>query len=719
MQRQLFALPVVLAALVLAGCAKSSSNGPQNSLGPVNTASGNNNPSTNPTTPIRSDFRALFVAPVTTGGVTATPILPYPTDIFFNGSTDGTLNLPANALQPGVSAVNGLDGYSTTATMSVRFSAPIDPASLTAASVRLLRVAVDNTTKATVGVSGALTFGTDFSATVNPDPTTGGSVLMITPLRPLVPSSGATNVGYLVVLTNGIRSASGAAAAADTDFETIKAALPTCTTITNTTLNGICRLTGLHFAIATNPAVLGLSAANIIQTFSFSTQNTRDTMNIVAAQTAAAPPRPITARPTGLNTRQILAALQGKANVMAGTLQVPYYLTRGPAALTASWQGGPSPLDANSRFLTRFNPVPVVTENLTVPVLYSVPNATAASGGVKPATGWPAVIFQHGITGDRTQMLAIADSLADAGFVVAAIDQPLHGLTDPTNPLYATAANPLYGGTLPTGATSYERTFDLDLVNNTSTAPPGGDGRDPSGTHYINLASLLTSRDNLRQAAADLLVLTRALPTLDLNGDAAADIDPNKIYFIGISLGGIAGTTLSGSCSATCGLRAVVASVPGGNIATTLLRDSASFGPRIRGALTAQGLPATAFDQFYRDAQTAVDAGDPVNYIAAAVAARPYLLQQVIGGGTVLPDQVIPNSSTARLIAAGNLPRFGTPGLNPASRGYINMIQGGHGSILSPSPSLAALVEMQTQAVTFVATDGTVIRITDATVVQP
>lgn len=214
-------------------------------------------------------------------------------------------------------------------------------------------------------------------------------------------------------------------------------------------------------------------------------------------------------------------------------------------------------------------------------------------------------------------------------------------------------------------------------------------------------------------------MLTRAIPTLDLNGDAVADIDPNKIYFIGISLGGIVGTTYAGSCTATCGLRAVVASVPGGNIATTLLRDSASFGPVIRAGLAAQGLPVTALDQFYRDAQAAVDAGDPANYIAAATAARPYLLQQVIGGGTVLPDQVVPNSSTARLIAAANLTRFGTPGLNPASRGYINMIQGSHGSLLSPAGGLATTVEMQTQAVTFVATDGAVIRITNGAVVQP
>ena len=705
MQRHLFAASVLIAALALAGCSKSSSDGTGGTIGATNTASGNNNPNGG-TTAARSDFRALFVAPVTVNGVTAAPVLPFPTDLFFNGSTDGTLNLPANSLEPGVSAVNALDGYSTTATISVRFSSAIDPATLTAANVRVIRVNVDNTTKATIGVGGVLTLGTDFSATVNPDATTGGANLLITPLKPLVPSSGATNVGYLVVLTNGIRSASGAPANADTDFETIKAALPTCTTITNSTLNGICRLTAAQFQIA---GAVGVNTASIIQSFSFSTQNTRDTMNILAAQVAGGAARPIAARPTGLTTAQALPGLAGKANVWAGTLQIPYYLSR-TAPLSASWTGNPSPLDANSRFLTRFNPVPVATENLTIPVLYTVPNATAASGGVKPGTGWPVVIFQHGLGGDRTQALAIADALADAGFLVASIDVPLHGLTSTTNPLYASPANPLYGGTAPAGATSYERTFDLDLVNNATSAPPGGDGRDPSGTHFINLSSLLTSRDNLREAAADLLTLTRALPTLDLDANpATTDVDANKIYYVGISLGGIVGTTFAGLPS---GLRAAVASVPGGGIAR-LVFDSPTFGPSIRAGLGAQGLPSTAFDQFIRDVQAAIDAGDPLNYISSTVALRPYLLQQVTG------DTVVPNTATQRLVNAVTLTRVATVGNNVASRGWVNMIAGSHGSLLSPTASLAATVEMQTQAVTFLATDGTVIKITNGAVTQP
>src|SRR3546814_14235632 len=62
----------------------------------------------------------------------------------------------------------------------------------------------------------------------------------------------------------------------------------------------------------------------------------------------------------------------------------------------------------------------------TIPVLVTIPNAN--SGKTIPADGWPVVIFHHGITGNRTQMIAIAPPLAAAGFAAAAIELPLPGL---------------------------------------------------------------------------------------------------------------------------------------------------------------------------------------------------------------------------------------------------------------------------------------------------
>ena len=134
------------------------------------------------------------------------------------------------------------------------------------------------------------------------------------------------------------------------------------------------------------------------------------------------------------------------------------------------------------------------------------------------------MIFQHGITRSREDLFGVADSFADSGYVVVAIDLPLHGVTNTSDPLYAAGANPLYTGLGLPASGSIERTFDLDVENN-ATGQAGADGQiDPSGSHFINLTSVLTSRDNLREGVADLIALTRTLPQLNLG--AAGGINP-------------------------------------------------------------------------------------------------------------------------------------------------------------------------------------------------
>jgi PKD repeat protein len=70
---------------------------------------------------------------------------------------------------------------------------------------------------------------------------------------------------------------------------------------------------------------------------------------------------------------------------------------------------------ANGGAVTRYNPLPVATAPLQIPVLMTVPNAKAGQQS-KPATGWPVVIFQHGITQNRTNLFLLADALSFAGF---------------------------------------------------------------------------------------------------------------------------------------------------------------------------------------------------------------------------------------------------------------------------------------------------------------
>ncbi|MEP7243036.1 MAG: hypothetical protein ABI885_05050 [Gammaproteobacteria bacterium] len=723
MKRLGTATSLVATALLAAGC--GGGNGPE--IGATNTSSGNGNPggatppASNPTT------TALFQP--------LQGVLPYPTDLYFSGSTDGTLNIqPANALMPLQSSVNALDGFSTNAVIRTRFAGPLNPASFTSTTVRVFQVTVDNTTKATTGVTRELVLGTnaataDFSANVATDLGVGSTILEIRPLKPLVPSSGATNVGYLVLLTNGITTSGGTAVTADDDYNTIKAALPTCATIANASLNGICKLTGAHLQIA---QAVGINPANVVLSFSFSTQATRDTMAVLA-NPAITTSRPITVGNTGATTKAINTALPGHANLYKGVFSIPYYSTRPSTAdptlpLKASWQGAASQLDATSKLLTRFNPRPVATETISIPIFITVPNATSVGGGLKPMAGWPVVIFQHGLTRNRLDAAGVADGLADAdtdtstpgfqgsGYVVVSIDLPLHGLGGDT--AAALAANPFYDA-------ANERTFNLDLVKN-DTLAAGPDGKiDPSGTHFVNVPAPLVTRDNLRQAAVDLLALARSLPNLDLDGDGTPDIDPTRIHFIGHSLGGIVGGVFLGTAGAA-EVRTGELANAGGGVAQTIF-DSPAFGPRIKAGLAAQGITegSTIYAQFIRDAQTVVDAGDPVNFIAAAKAARPLLLLQVVGGGILPsggaspPDQVVVNSATQRLIDAAGLTRVSTPGDNAVSAGYVNFLFGDHGSIINPAASALTTAEMQMESATFASSTGTIVRITIPTVVQP
>jgi hypothetical protein len=342
-------------------------------------------------------------------------------------------------------------------------------------------------------------------------------------------------------------------------------------------------------------------------------------------------------------------------------------------------------LDPTSRNLTRFNPIPAKTADVTVPLLVTVPNATANNGQgcVKPAAGWPVAVFQHGTPRDRTDSLLIADALAEACFVMAAIDLPLHGITDPTNPLYDAA---------------YERTFNVDLLNNT-TGAAGPDGKiDTSGAHYINLNFLVT-RDNLRESSADVIAFSKSVKNLDVNLDGQPDIDPSRIHLISLSLGGIAAIP---AVKFSPAFRTATVSDSGGVI-TRLVRDSPQQYPAVRDKLMALGLvpDSTLFNNaLLRDAQTVIDAGDPINFVRGAMLRRPMHMSKIVG------DTNVPNSAFDRLALAGGFTKLSAAGATAVGAGtgrFVVVTEGGHGSIIYPY-SLAATTELQTEAVTFAAT---------------
>ena len=397
---------------------------------------------------------------------------------------------------------------------------------------------------------------------------------------------------------------------------------------------------------------------------------------------------------------------------------MPYYLTAStgvndPTALGSFWKG------VGGSFLTQYNPTPVETATETIPLLISTPAMSS-----KP---WPVVIFQHGITSDRTAMLGIADAMAQAGYAVVAIDMPMHGVGS-SSPFYQ-AGN--------------ERTFDLDLVTqdtdgNITAAVPDG-VTDSSGTHYINLTNLLNTRDNVRQSVADLFALTAAIPSINVDG-GGADFDSSNIRFVGHSLGAIVGTVF---LALEPNVDDAVLAFGGASVAK-ILDGSYTFGPVISGGLAANGvIKGTAdYESFLGAAQTVVDSGDPVNYslnamgyAPSAAAGRGLLFFEIVGGNGSPSDLVVPNtvpdtndaSGTVPAPLAGTEPQLRLLGLtqvNTSQAGAADLllttkfVAGDHRSLLDPTADAAVTTEIQGEAASFIATNGTVLTVTDDTVLQ-
>src|SRR5690554_3431425 len=137
---------------------------------------------------------------------------------------------------------------------------------------------------------------------------------------------------------------------------------------------------------------------------------------------------------------QVLTAIGSTTTVLAaqGTVKLPYYLgTSGADLVTKSWVAdstlastlntafegaGLSIPQADSSRSTAVNyvfPFPKKQADVEAPVLALYPAGIPLKG---------VVMFQHGITTDRSTALTIGSAMAANGYAVVAIDQPLHGV---------------------------------------------------------------------------------------------------------------------------------------------------------------------------------------------------------------------------------------------------------------------------------------------------
>jgi len=635
--------------------------------------------------------------------------IPYPNNILFgpNGSSNNalgsTLNIPyedADADAVIKRSLNTLSGFSTTAPISITIGA-MDPATI-AGNLHVYKV-IAQASPATFMIPAVGAIERELTPNLEYYATLSGEKLVILPLTPLAPEA-----SYMVVVTNGIKNAQGQALHADAATSMLMGpdALidaegnPTVYLDPDAAKNAkSAQLAELYRKLNRN--MVGISAAeginpdDIVIAWSFTTQSIGKVAKAFSDEDLAGG---IAVQFTTMTSKDALmlagydvnASMSGNADLYAGMLtNLPYYL--GVA------DNNHSQVPLTDYFVAQDGTdLPEQQATLNIPLLLTIPNDLP-----KPAAGWPVVIFQHGITKDRSMILPVSEAYAKAGYATVSIDLPLHGITNTSSPLKL----------------STERTFDLDLVNNETNAP-GPDGIiDPSGTHYINLPNPLVSRDNLRQSTSDLIALKNALANA---GDI--DLDESKVAFVGHSLGTIA----SFGFLANRDLETVSLAMPGGGIAQ-LLNNSESFGPIIKAGLASKGIESgtAAYESFMIATQTILDDGDSINY-ASAVKERhagKTLAIKVIG------DAVIPNAvATAPLsgtdpilreLGMTDIDTTGTPGMVAVTGNTkVQYIEGDHGSILSPAASVKATVEMQTETASFVQSLGTIIKVVYPEVIQ-
>src|SRR5262249_39382072 len=152
--------------------------------------------------------------------------------------------------------------------------------------------------------------------------------------------------------------------------------------------------------------------------------------------------------------------------------------------------------------------------------------------GTPPATGWPTLIFGHGLTSSKESGVAIAPQRARRGIMTVAIDFQLHGsraVQISTDPNLGCSGTPL-----PTAA--------------------------PQCFAPFLSSDLAGTRDNFRQTALDLQQLVAALKACGTTACSSVKVDVDKMQYMGISLGGIMGTLVASSSDA---FKAAVLNVPG------------------------------------------------------------------------------------------------------------------------------------------------------------
>jgi dienelactone hydrolase len=542
-----------------------------------------------------------------------------------------------------VRLLNELDGWSVNPRVAVRFSGPIDLASVTRSSAFILPLSPDPL-PSPIGLGQLVWDG-------------GSRTLYARPERALLQAR-----RYALVLTTRVVDDGGQPLAPAGNAPLV---------------------TEAAYGISAQGVVfqrlkpLGVSRREIAAVAVFTTQSVTTGLEQMRSviETSPAPALRFTLGPDGARSVYARVELDG--------LELRRQVATDPAAPLAEPVGLPlalvPPTDVRAIAFGRFSAASFLTADRIIPATATRAEAPAAQGsedvdvtvylpsGTMPSDGWPVAIFGHGFTNDRHLVpMAVAATMARFGFATVAINVVGHGGgREGTLTVLRTGREPI---TLPAGG----RGVDQD-----------GDGRigatEGVGTRPGSALSLVSSRDGLRQTTADLMQLVRAIRRgVDVDGDGRPDLDRERIAYFGQSFGGIYGTLLMAVDPL---VRAGVLSVAGGPI-VEIARQSPAFRGLVVDQLKRRVPPLMNGEPDFTesiplageapvrepaagalDIQAYFDRAEWLSQPANPVAFAPYLRQAPLLGVGAKPvlyqwamgDRTVPNPTTAALLRAGLL----------------------------------------------------------------
>jgi dienelactone hydrolase len=655
-----------------------------------------------PTSTLAAGVMPLFDLSSPSGG-------PFPSDLFTApDSTQNTgvhmdLPKPDCSVRPSdcadLDGINTLDGFNLQLRLSIPFSGPIDPASVTSATVFLVDLGD------TLGGTGGAVIGLN---QVVWDPATNTLYAESDQLLD-------QHSRWALVVTNGVRDADGDPIEAG-GFSTFRHDLNFGQTKDRALK--VYRKTLIDTIDAL--AAMGLDESRIAAMSVFSTLSATALLEKVRDQIKAAVPAPATM--LGTFPLASVSSIQFKKQTGTATFSTSNLPLGSVAGLTIVPGVGAIAFGqyAAPDYRTAVGVIPSTATRTGTPVVQNTRDVffnLIVPSGPPPADGWPVVIWGHGNSGNKQGTL----------FNVAA-KFASHGLA-------SIGINVIGNGGGPLGTLTI-----VPTVGDPVTIPAGGRARDVNSDGVITEPEDGALKDRVRQTVIDLLQLVRVIQT----GGIPA-LNASRIYYAGQSLGGQYGTLL---LAIDPDVRAGVLNVPGGSNSeigrlSPVFRSGfgLSLVSRVPSLLNAPlGAPFFGINENipFRDQppvvntvfgapaiQEVVDRTEWLQQVFNPVAYSPHIRKSPLTGAGAKPvivqfgkgDETNPNPTQSAQVRAGDLTdrvtyfrndlAFSDDSTTPKDpHGFLTNLP----AETSPGHPLARVIALdaQEQIATFLASDGTV-----------